>query len=85
MDFPLDTELYVERAYRTLVSKPGVNTRLRLIVVKFLRYKVKEGILEAWKKKDIFVGNKKSISIMIIFLWFFSILGYEKVLKEKKI
>lgn len=73
MDFPLDTELYVERAYRTLVSKPGVNTRLKSTEVNFLWYKVKEGIPEAWKKKGIFVGNKKSVSIMIIFLWFFSI------------
>ncbi|KAI2660320.1 LINE-1 type transposase domain-containing protein 1 [Labeo rohita] len=57
LDFPPDTELHVERAHRALVPKPGKNARPRSIVVKFLRYKMKEEVIrKAWAKKDIFVG-----------------------------
>lgn len=60
LDFPPDTELYVERAHRALVPKPGANARPRSIIVKFLRYKMKEEVIrKAWAKKDILVGQQK--------------------------
>lgn len=60
LDFPPAAELHVERAHRALAPKPGVNARPRSIVVKFLRYKMKEEVIrKAWMKKDIFVGQQK--------------------------
>ncbi|KAI2650820.1 LINE-1 retrotransposable element ORF1 protein [Labeo rohita] len=55
-----EDQLHVERAHRALVPKPGKNARPRSIVVKFLRYKMKEEVIrKAWEKKDIFVGQQK--------------------------
>ncbi|KAL0152327.1 hypothetical protein M9458_052050, partial [Cirrhinus mrigala] len=60
LDFPPDTELHVERAHRVLVPKPGKNARPGSIVVKFLRYKMKEEVIrKAWAKKDVFVVQQK--------------------------
>ncbi|RXN35596.1 putative transposase element L1Md-A101/L1Md-A102/L1Md-A2 [Labeo rohita] len=60
LDFPPDTELHVERDHRAPVPKPRKNARPRSIVVKFLRYKMKEEVIrKAWVKQDIFVGQQK--------------------------
>lgn len=41
LDFPPETDLYVERAHWALVPKPGTNAKSTSIIVKFLRYKTK--------------------------------------------
>lgn len=62
MDFPLVTELYVERAHQALVPKPGKNAKPRSIVVKFLRYKIKEEVIrKAWAKKICLRGPTKNL------------------------
>lgn len=60
LDFPPDRELYVERAHRALVPKPGTNAKPRSIIVKFLRYRTKEEVIrKAWAKKEILMGEQK--------------------------
>lgn len=54
-------ELDIERAHRALVPRPTGDRqdKPRSIIVKFLRYKVKEEILRrAWEKKKVFLNGR---------------------------
>lgn len=54
-------EFGIERAHRALVSRPAGDRqdKTRSIIVKFLRYRVKEEILRrAWEKKKVFLNGK---------------------------
>lgn len=56
LELPADVELHIERAHRALAPKPAgdAGDKPRSIIIKFLRYKVKEDILRrAWAKKRV--------------------------------
>jgi len=60
LDIPATTELHIERAHRALAPKPPADGKPRSIVIKFLRYRVKEEILrKAWEKKEIWMNNQR--------------------------
>lgn len=58
---PPTVEFGIERAHRALASRPAGDRqdKTRSIIVKFLRYRVKEEILRrAWEKKKVFLNGK---------------------------
>lgn len=64
LDIPETTNIDIERAHRALVPKPtGVREdKPRSIVIRFLRYKTKEEILQkAWGKKKVLMDDETQI------------------------
>lgn len=60
LELPLTTELHIERAHRSLAPKPpgDPGEKSRSIIVRFLRYKMKEEILrKAWGNKVFLNGD----------------------------
>lgn len=56
------TELDIERAHRALAPRPtgDKQDKPRSIIVKFLRYRIKEEILrKAWEKKKVFLNGRQ--------------------------
>lgn len=51
--------ILIERAHRALGPKPAENARHRSIVVKFLKYSVKEKIIGAAWRKTITIDGRK--------------------------
>lgn len=61
LEIPPTMELYIERAHRALAPRPPGDEvhRPRSIIIRFLRYKIKEEILrKAWEKKKVFWNGK---------------------------
>ena len=61
LELPPTTELHIERAHRSLAPKPPgePGDKPRSIIIKFLRYKMKEEILrKAWGKKQVFLNER---------------------------
>lgn len=62
LEIPPTTELDIERAHRALAARPAADRegKPRSIIVKFLRYKIKEEILrKAWGKKKVFWNGRQ--------------------------
>uniref|UniRef100_A0A3B3XUC2 L1 transposable element RRM domain-containing protein n=1 Tax=Poecilia mexicana TaxID=48701 RepID=A0A3B3XUC2_9TELE len=58
LQLPEDLDLKIQRAHRTLTSKPPPESPPRGIIVNFLEFSTKEKILrEVWKKGKIQVGS----------------------------
>lgn len=61
LELPPDKELHVERAHRALAPRPPGDPRdkPRSIIIKFLRYRMKEEILRtAWEKKKVYFDGR---------------------------
>uniref|UniRef100_A0A3B5QUP4 L1 transposable element RRM domain-containing protein n=1 Tax=Xiphophorus maculatus TaxID=8083 RepID=A0A3B5QUP4_XIPMA len=58
LQLPEDLDLNIQRAHRTLATKPPPDSPPRAIIVNFLEFSTKEKILrEVWKKGKIQVGS----------------------------
>lgn len=58
-DLGMDSDLGIERAHRALAPKPPASASPRSMVVRFLKFSVKEKILHTAWKKEVRVQNKR--------------------------
>lgn len=60
LDIPDTKDLQIERAHRALAPQPQTSTQPRLILVKFLSFRMKEEVLKlGWQKKGFTWKNCK--------------------------
>lgn len=62
LEIPQTTELDIERAHRALAPRPSGDRedKPRSIIIRFLRYKIKEEVLrKAWGKKKVFLNGRQ--------------------------